>query len=155
MDNFSSSNGTNAIGRANLIVPGKRPLSSMCPSILINETSGDVHMVIGGAGGTQTTTGVAQVLARHLVLGDNMQTAITGPRIHHQLVPNHVTYEPFMSPFIVNGLRSRGHAVKPLLGPGSAVVVLDKERSANPFSPNTVPLVAHSDNRKGGSVAGY
>lgn len=64
MDDFSTPNLTNSFGvlasPANFIAPGKRPMSSMCPAIIINK-HGDVELIIGGAGGTKITSSVAYV----------------------------------------------------------------------------------------------
>lgn len=67
MDDFSTPGVVNAYGvpssPANYIVPGKRPLSSMCPTIVIDR-NGDVKLVIGSAGGTRITSAVAYVSIR-------------------------------------------------------------------------------------------
>ena len=70
MDDFSSAGFDNVYGvppsPSNYIVPGKRPMSSMNPSIVL-DNSGDVRLVVGGAGGTKIITGVALVLVTFLV----------------------------------------------------------------------------------------
>ena len=68
MDDFSFPNTGNLNGlepsRANFVKPGKRPLSSMCPTIILDE-NGDASMVLGAAGGMRITTAVAQVNISH------------------------------------------------------------------------------------------
>lgn len=69
MDDFSAPNITNAYGLPpspyNHIRPGKRPISSMVPTIIVDDRSGRVRLAIGGTGGTRITTGVA--------LGESLQ----------------------------------------------------------------------------------
>ena len=64
MDDFSTPGQKNGFGippsPANYIEPKKMPMSSMCPSIILNE-NGDVRLLIGAAGGSKITTSVAQV----------------------------------------------------------------------------------------------
>ncbi|XP_063880968.1 scoloptoxin SSD14-like isoform X6 [Scylla paramamosain] len=96
MDDFSAPNITNYFGLppspANFIRPGKRPLSSMCPAVFV-DSEGDVRLVIGAAGGTKISSGVAWASLNNLWLGDDIKEAIDARRIHHQLFPMTLSYE--------------------------------------------------------------
>jgi gamma-glutamyltranspeptidase / glutathione hydrolase len=73
-------------GTANSVEPGKRPLSSMSPTLV--EKNNKVVMALGAPGGPRIITGVLQSLYRVLVRGDNMEQAIFSPRVHHQFSPD-------------------------------------------------------------------
>lgn len=96
MDDFSAPNITNYFdvppSPNNYIQPGKRPMSSMCPSIII-DGNGNVVMSIGAAGGTKITTSVALIIARHLWFKMPLQAAVDEARFHHQLFPMSITFE--------------------------------------------------------------
>lgn len=96
MDDFSSPNMSNDYGLppspANYIEPGKRPLSSMVPT-LVTDHNGDVILVVGAAGGSKITTAVAAVIVRHLWFGESLEDALNEKRLHHQLFPMLIQYE--------------------------------------------------------------
>lgn len=113
MDDFSISSVVNTYSlpsgnKNNEIVGGKRPLSSMVPSI-ITTPNGDVRMVIGAAGGTQITTSTSFVIARHLFMGEPIKEAVATPRIHHQLFPMAIAHDRLVPKEILNGLEQLGH----------------------------------------------
>ncbi|KAG5874425.1 hypothetical protein JTB14_013765 [Gonioctena quinquepunctata] len=115
MRDFSSPNITNGNGFAsspsNYVAAGKRPMSAMCPSIVI-DNNGDVLLVIGGAGGPKISTSVAMVIMRHLWFGMDLKTAINEKRIHHQLFPMEIIYDTAYQTegkHIVQGLAEVGH----------------------------------------------
>merc|ERR1712080_568193 len=89
MDDFASPNITSAYdvppSPNNFIYPGKRPMSSMSTTMVVD--------VIGGSGGTKILTAVAQVLYRIFCLGQDVKQAIDSRRFHHQLFPMNLNYE--------------------------------------------------------------
>ena len=99
MDDFSAKPGAPNLfgvigGAANAIVPGKRPLSSMVPTILVKD--GRVAMVIGTPGGSRIFTSVFQVLAAVYDLNIPLGAAVAAPRYHHQLLPENTIFtEPY------------------------------------------------------------
>ncbi|CAH0564516.1 unnamed protein product [Brassicogethes aeneus] len=96
MDDFSFPYFKNYFGLpgspSNEMKPGKRPLSSMTPTIMVDK-NGDVKLVVGASGGTRITTAVAQVILRTLWFGENLKEAVDAARIHHQLYPKNADYE--------------------------------------------------------------
>jgi gamma-glutamyltranspeptidase / glutathione hydrolase len=114
MDDFTSKPGTPNMfglvqGERNAIVPGKRPLSSMTPTILLKD--GKLFMTVGAPGGSRISTAVAQVILNVIDFGMNVQDAIDAPRVHHQWQPDRLSLEPAISPDTVAILKSRGYDV--------------------------------------------
>lgn len=148
MDDFVSPNITNKFNLPpsayNRIRPGRRPLSSMSPSVFTNK-EGDVRLVIGASGGTLITSSIALASLRYCFIGEDIKTAIDAPRIHHQFLPDQVSYESNFPKDILHSLAQRGHQLKPITGRSSVVMAV-----AN----NSNLITANSDYRKGGSVDG-
>ena len=98
MDNFSARPGVpNQYGllgaEANAIQPGKRPLSSMTPTIV--REFGDFYLTMGSPGGPTIINTVLQIYLNVTVWGMDLQQAIDAPRIHHQWRPDRIDHEPF------------------------------------------------------------
>jgi gamma-glutamyltranspeptidase/glutathione hydrolase len=105
---------TNSIGlvgtKPNLIQPGKRMLSSMTPTILTKD--GKVKMVIGSPGGRTIINTVLQVILNVVDHEMNIAQAVEAPRLHHQWLPNRITYEYLsISPDTRKLLEARGHTL--------------------------------------------
>src|SRR5262249_7912403 len=116
MDDFSIYPGMpNAFGLVgaenNSVAPGKRPLSSMSPTIVLDK-DGKPIMTVGAAGGPKIITQVVLAIIRVLDFGQSLSDAVEGKRFHHQWRPNLVSYEKGLTPEIVEGLRKRGHNVE-------------------------------------------
>ncbi len=116
MDDFSIAPGTpNAFGLVgavrNEIAPGKRPLSSMSPTI-VSDSSGTPFLTCGAAGGPRIITATLLNLLRVIDLQQPIDEAIRSPRIHHQWRPNELLFESTMESETVDGLRSLGHSMK-------------------------------------------
>jgi gamma-glutamyltranspeptidase/glutathione hydrolase len=114
MDDFASKPGSPNMfglvqGEANAIAPGKRPLSSMSPTILVKD--GKLFMTAGAPGGSRIPTAVLQVILNVVDFGMNVQDAIDAPRFHHQWLPDKLSLERGISPDTVALLKSRGYDV--------------------------------------------
>ncbi len=95
-------------GERNAIAPGKRPLSSMAPTIV--KRDGKVFMVIGSPGGSRIITTTLEVALNVIDFGMSPQEAVDAPRIHHQWLPDEVYYETNgVSPDTLAILRSAGY----------------------------------------------
>lgn len=164
MDDFTTRRGKpNAFGLRqddrNLPAPGKQPLSSMSPTIVLageSDTS-PVELVVGGSGGPWIITGTLQVLLDCVTYGIPASKAVAQPRIHHQWMPNTLRIEPEIADLsegsgkqtrtVRAGLESRGQELK--LGKSECVIQVIRR---SPTFPGR--FEAGSDPRKGGKPAG-
>ena len=115
MDDFSSEpgipNSDGLIqGAANAIGPGKRPLSSMTPTIVVHD--GKTVMVLGSPGSSKIITTVANVLMGVVDYGMNIQEAVDAPRFHNQWLPDVVNVEKWFSPDTVSALERMGYKIQ-------------------------------------------
>jgi gamma-glutamyltranspeptidase/glutathione hydrolase len=95
-------------GEANCIAPGKRPLSSMTPTIVLKE--GRPWFAIGSPGGPTIISTVLQVVINIIDHKMNLQQAIDAPRLHHQWLPDVVMWEPYgMTADTRRALEAKGH----------------------------------------------
>jgi len=97
-------------GAANAVGPGKRPLSSMTPTIVVHD--GQVVFVLGSPGSSKIITTVANVLIGVVDYGLNIQEAVNAPRFHNQWLPDELDVERSFFPDTVDLLRKMGHRVE-------------------------------------------
>lgn len=152
MDDFARAVGqANAFGLVggarNLPGPGRRPVSSMTPTVVLDAVGRPV-LCVGAAGGSRIPTATEQVALAILVGGRSPSDALAAPRIHHQAIPEVVYTERFAeaSSALRAALSGRGHRLD--LIDNVAVV------QAIALSPNGL-LFAAADPRKGGAAAGH
>jgi gamma-glutamyltranspeptidase / glutathione hydrolase len=151
MDDFSAQPGASNYfglvgGEANAIAPGKRPLSSMTPTIVLRE--GRPWLVLGSPGGSRIITAVLQVLVNVIDFGLDLETAVRAPRIHQQWSPPETGCEPLaVAPEVAAGLRARGLTLKPRGDVGNVQAIL--------VDPRTGERTGVSDPRGIGEPAGY
>lgn len=134
MDDFSSKPGAPNMygligGEANAIVPAKRMLSSMTPTIV--EKNGDLFMVVGTPGGSTIITSVFQAILNVVDFGLNMQGSVDYPRFHHQWRPDVIQYEPGrFEEYLLDELDRLGHKVnkRSAIGRVDAILVLEDGR---------------------------
>ena len=117
MDDFNAKPGEpNAYGligsAANDVEAGKRPLSSMTPTLVTKDKR--FYAALGAPGGSRIINGVFQATLDLLGYGLNAQTAVTMPRIHHQWYPDVISYEFGISADTIDILESWGHKCEPI-----------------------------------------
>lgn len=127
MDDFSAKPGVpNAYGLiggdANAVEPGKRPLSSMTPTIVMQD--GEVRLITGSPGGARIITTVLQVIMNVIDHDMNIAEASAASRIHHQWLPDELRVEKGLSPDTVALLKALGHEVKVLDAMGSTQSIM-------------------------------
>jgi gamma-glutamyltranspeptidase / glutathione hydrolase len=149
LDDFAAKPGApNAFGllggEANAPGPGKRPLSSMSPTIVLKD--GKPFLVTGSPGGSRIITAVLQVISNVIDRNMPIEAAVAEPRMHHQWMPDEVSVERGFSHDLMRALEARGHKVveRP---PGT---------SANSILVTPDGFVGAADNRtRGAMAAGY
>jgi gamma-glutamyltranspeptidase / glutathione hydrolase len=149
LDDFAAKpDSPNAFGltgyEANAPGPGKRPLSSMTPTIVLKD--GKPVLITGSPGGSHITTAVLQVIVnvidRHMGVAD----AVSAPRIHNQWLPDQVSVEPGLPDGVLAALQARGDKIVPQR----------PSTSANSIEVTPGGLVGAADPREGGAAAvGY
>jgi len=123
LDDFTAAPGaSNAYGlvgfEANLPAPGKRPLSSMSPTIVLRD--GRVALVTGSPGGSRIISTVLQVIVDVLDYHMDIAAAVAAPRLHHQWLPDEIFLERGFDDSAIAGLKARGHTIGGPLGQTSA-----------------------------------
>jgi len=149
LDDFTAKPGAaNAYGlvgfAANLPGPGKKPLSSMTPTIVLKD--GKPVLITGTPGGSRIITTVLQVIVNAIDFGMPIDKAVQAPRLHNQWQPDEVTVEPGFPADMIAALKARGHTVVPSLA----------RTSANSIEVTPRGYVGAADSRSRGALAaGY
>jgi gamma-glutamyltranspeptidase/glutathione hydrolase len=150
MDDFSIQPGVrNAFGlvggAANAIEPGKRPLSSMTPTLVLKGR--EPVLALGAAGGPRIITTVLTEVIQILDLGMTPTQAAAAPRIHHQWSPDELAVEEELSPDLQQALVTRGHRLKPQKALSTSQII-GRPIKAKGF-------LGAADPRVGGTVEGW
>ncbi|GAB5440511.1 MAG: gamma-glutamyltransferase [Fuerstiella sp.] len=148
MDDFAARPGEpNAFGllqsEANAVEPGKKPLSSMTPTVVVED--GKATFASGASGGPKIITATIQVTLNHLIFNLSPQQAVAAPRFHHQWFPNELHLEPLLFESLAKNLRQKSHKV-------ARRSALAANQSA---SRSEQGVRGGSDPRKHGQPAGY
>jgi gamma-glutamyltranspeptidase/glutathione hydrolase len=148
LDDFTAAPGAaNAYGLvgydANLPGPGKRPLSSMSPTIVLKD--GRPVLVTGSPGGSRIISTVLQVIVNVLDYHMDVAAAVAAPRLHHQWLPDEVRIERGFAEETLEALRAKGHRIVEPMGQTSANSIA--------VTPNG-PLGAPDPRTRGAEAAG-
>jgi len=132
MDDFSIKPGVPNLygltgGEANAVAPGKRMLSSMTPTVVLD--SDDVFLVLGTPGGSTIITTVAQIIINIIDFGMPAGEAVATPRFHNQWVPDRIDFEKgAFSGDLIQRLEGRGHHCRErptMIGDAQVILVQD------------------------------
>jgi gamma-glutamyltranspeptidase/glutathione hydrolase len=133
MDDFTSKLGAPNMyglvqGEANAIAPGKRMLSAMSPTIVL-DPAGSILLVLGARGGPRIITSVSQVIRNVIDYRMNLSDAMSAPRIHHQAVPDTIRYEQGgFSPAVLDSLTAMKYGLRPVNYIGASVAAIMRVR---------------------------
>jgi len=158
MDDFSAKPGVPNSdgliqGEANAIAPGKRPLSSMTPTIVVHD--GKAFLVLGSPGSSKIITTVANVLMGVVDYGMNIQEAVNAPRFHNQWLPDVLNVEQWFSPDTVSVLQKMGYNVQFGLHEGGGVYPYWSDAECIAIDRKTGERLGASDGRNNGKAVGY
>ncbi|XP_023218596.1 glutathione hydrolase 1 proenzyme-like isoform X2 [Centruroides sculpturatus] len=132
MDAFSSPSVSDSFvfspNKRNQIMPGKKPMSYMSPTIILDDKR-KVWLVIGGGGGPRINTGIALVTMQLLWLNKNVKEAIDMPRVHHQLFPDYISYENNFPEAILRKLEEMGQKTKEKEDIMSVIMAIHRSKS--------------------------
>src|SRR5712671_803110 len=158
MDDFSAKPGVPNSdgliqGAANAIGPGKRPLSSMTPTIVVRD--GKTVLVLGSPGSSKIITTVANVLMGVIDYGMNIQEAVNAPRFHNQWLPDVLNVERWFSPDTVQALQKMGYHVQFGLRDGADTGSYWSDAECIAIDPKSGERLGASDGRNNGKAMGY
>jgi gamma-glutamyltranspeptidase/glutathione hydrolase len=150
MDDFSAAPGVpNAFGlvgaEANAVAPGKRPLSSMSPTIV--EKNGQPVLSIGAAGGPTIISQTLLAIVQTIDFSQPLPQALAAPRIHHQWRPDELRVERALEESIRAELSSRGHQLVPAPSLGASQAVARSQHDGG--------FIGVADPRNAGAAAGW
>jgi gamma-glutamyltranspeptidase/glutathione hydrolase len=158
MDDFSAKagapNGDGLIqGAANSIGPGKRPLSSMTPTIVLKD--GRLFLVLGSPGSSRIITTVALAIMGVVDYGMNIQEAINAPRFHQQWMPDVLSVEAWFARDAVHALQKMGYEIIDGLNEDAQWSPYWSDAECIGIDPKTNERLGASDGRNNGKPVGY
>ena len=137
-------------GERNLVGAGKRPLSSMTPTIVVRDEA--LLLVAGSPGGPTIISTVLQIIVNVVDHQMTVSQAVAAPRIHHQWIPDRLDVEPHgLAPDVIEGLRERGHTISVRGSPGRPAFQGDAQVIGRLGS----DWAGAADPRHGGLALGY
>jgi gamma-glutamyltranspeptidase/glutathione hydrolase len=150
MDNFNTHPGTPDAagivqGEANAILPNKRMLTAMVPTIVLKD--GKPVLVTGSPGSSRIISTVVQVLTNVIDHGMNIQEAVNAPRVHHEWLPDKLFVEKGISPDTIRLLQEMGYIVVGTEPMGAASSIMLDQKTGMRYGA--------ADPRREGSALGY